>query len=258
MATTEQRTQLFSGQGKVYIAKRNELGFPDEDGFEFLGNCTKLMTKAEVQVVKHNETQTGKNSVDKRFEKAQEVKIESTFDEIRKAALERYLYGSTQEVAANTVTAEGLKAKLGREVPIAQIPDQSTTPVSITDTGGATTYTLGTDYVISPTGMVRFPETGSAITDGQDLEINYEARAERITTAFTSDNEDFYLRFDGLNRAEDNAPVVIELYKSRFDPSGLEAINDEFATYDLNGDVLFDECHVEDSLYGGFMRIRVV
>ncbi|MDJ0591121.1 MAG: hypothetical protein QNJ72_14185 [Pleurocapsa sp. MO_226.B13] len=251
----ETRTELYSGQGRVSIARRTSLGRPNDDGFAFLGNCSKLMTQAEVEVVKHNESQTGKNAVDNRFEKTQEVMIESTFDEIIQEALERYLYGSTTDVAAATITAEPIKAKLGREVPTAQIPDTFT---SLTDVGGATTYVLGTDYLISPTGMISFPATGSTITDGQDLEANYDAKPERITTAFTASNESFYLRFDGLNRASDDKPVVIEMYKTRFDPSSLEAINDEYAEYELNGDVLYDACNAEDDLYGGFMRIRVV
>lgn len=252
---TETRTELYSGQGRVSIARRTELGRPDDDGFTFLGNCSKLMTNAEVEVVKHKENQTGKNAVDNRFEKAQEVMIESTFDEIIPEALDRYLYGTTVDVAASTVTAEPIKAKLGREVPVAQIPDNF---VSLTDVGGVTTYVDGTDYIISNTGMISFPATGSAITDGQDLEANYNAKAERLTTAFTNSNESFYLRFDGLNRASDDAPVVIEMYKTRFDPASVEAINDEYAEYELKGDVLYDACNADKDLYGGFMRIRVV
>ncbi|MEM7756566.1 MAG: hypothetical protein AAF298_00340 [Cyanobacteria bacterium P01_A01_bin.40] len=252
---TETRTQYYSGQGKVSFARRNALGRPDEDGFIFMGNCSKLMTQAEVEVVKHNESQSGNNAVDKRFEKATEVMIEGTFDEIRREALNRYLYGTTHDIAAATITAEPIKAKLGSQIPLAQIPDTFT---SLTDVGGTTTYQEGNDFVISPTGMISFPATSSAITDGQDLEANYQGKAERLTTAFTSDNEDFYIRFDGLNRADDNKPVVIEMYKSRFDPASLEAVNDEFAEYELKGDVLYDDCHADQELYGGFMRIRVV
>lgn len=252
---TETRTELYSGQGRVSIARRTELGRPNDDGFSFLGNCPKLMTNAEVEVVKHKESQTGKNAVDNRFEKAQEIMIEATFDEIIEEAKNRYLYGNTVQVAAATVTAEPVKAKLGREVPISQIPDSFT---SLTDVGGATTYVLGTDYLISPTGMITFPSTGSAITDAQVLEANYTAKAEKLTTAFTATNESFYLRFDGLNRASDDAPVVIEMYKTRFDPSSLEAINEEYAEYELKGDVLYDACNADQALYGGFLRIRVV
>lgn len=252
---TETKTELYSGQGKVSIARRNELGRPDDNGFTFLGNCPRLVTNAEVEVVKHNESQTGKNAVDARFEKTQQIMIESTFDEIVKEAMERYLYGTTTEVAAATITAEAVKAKLGASVPVAQIPDTFT---SLTDVGATTTYTEGTDYIISPTGMISFPATGSAITDGQSLEANYTAKAERLTTAFTASNESFYLRFDGLNRAKDDAPVVIEMYKVRFDPSSLEAINEEFAEYELAGDVLYDDCHADNALYGGFMRVRLV
>ncbi len=247
------RTEYYSGQGRVTYAERDSLGRPT-GGFIFLGDCSKLETKATVEAKKHMEHQTGKNAVDARFETAQDVEIQATFDEIKKENLNLYLYGNSQELVTATVTAEAIVAALGKEVPLSRMPQSFT---SLTDVGATTTYVEGTDYSVGLTGMLAFPTT-SAIADGEDLEANYEARAERLTTAFTALNEDIYLRFDGLNRGSDNKPVVIEMYKARFNPAEMLAmINDDFATYDINGQALYDVCNADDSLYGGFMRVRV-
>ncbi len=246
--------EYYSGQGRVSFAERNQLGRPDA-GFTFLGDCSKLETKATVERKEHSEHQTGKGGVDNVFETAQKVELQATFDEIVEAALNLYIYGNTEKIAAATVTAEPAKLYLGKEVPTQYIPD---TFASLTDVGGTTTYVLGTDYLIGETGMIAVPTTGSAITDGQDVELNYLSKDERISTAFTANNRNLYLRFDGLNRASDNKEVIIEIYKARFNPSEMLAmINDDHATYDLNGMALFDKCHADNSLYGGYMRIRL-
>ncbi len=254
MALETQR-EFFSGQGRVSFARKNSLGRPDDDGFAYVGVCNELMTEAKVEVKKKRESETGKNAVIARFETAQEISMQAKLCEIRRDNLGLFLYGDTQSLAAQTITGEAIKAKLGREKPLTQIPESFT---SLTDAGGATTFTKGSDYLISPTGMLRFPSTGSTITDGQDLEANYNALPERITTAFTGDNFYSYWRFDGLNRASDNKPVVIEMYKCRFDPTKIDIINDDFAEYDLSGDLHYDDCFADNDLYGGFMRIRVV
>ena len=318
--------EYFSGQGRVSIARRNTLGRPDNDGFTFMGNCSKLMADATVDVVKHNESQTGKNAVDNRFEKTQEIKVEATFDELLPAAINRFLYADTYKLSARTFSDWVIRAAHGKEVPLGRIPDLSQDLI-ITNQAKTVTYSEGVHYSVSPTGMVYFavpgqsanpasgaeqapPETGAEQTppetggdaetpaetggdagaaetggdagtaetggdagtaqsggnagangspnNGQVLLVSYAARTERITTAFTGRSEEFYLRFDGLNRAKDDSPVVIELFKTRFDPSSIEAINDEYATYDLSGDVLYDSFNASSDQYGGFMRIRLI
>lgn len=244
----------FSGQGKWSFAERNELGEP-LSGFTFLGDCSKLELKCTVDRKEHNEHQSGFNGVDNVFEAAQKVEMNFTLDEIIQEALNLYIYGNTQQVAAATITAEAKKLFLGKEVPTDFIPDGN---VVVTDTGGATTYTLGTDYKIGKTGMIYVPTTGSNITDEQDVELNYQSKDERVSTAFTQQNKSYYFRFDGLNRANDGREVVIEVYKGRVNPAEMiDVINDDFATYTINGMALYDSCHVDDDKYGAYFKIRL-
>ena len=248
-------TELYSGQGIVTYAERNELGRP-VGGFIDLGNCSKLETKASVERVEHQESRTGSNFTDAVFEKNQKVEFNGTFDSFSAENLNLYLYGSTNKIASTTVTDEEITAVYGRKVALENMVSSFT---SLTDATGTTTYTEGTDYTIDPrTGMLTFPNTGAAFADGDSLRANYTSAAERRSTAFTQLNTYKYLRFDGLNRASDGKPVVIEVYKARFDPAEmLDIINEEFAEYVLNGMALYDACHADNTAYGGFMRVRV-
>lgn len=83
---------------------------------------------------------------------------------------------ATFSQSSATVTDEVVTAPnpLGDWVPLAN--RQVSSPV-LTNSGGSTTYVLGTDYFLDgPAGFIRIP-VGSAITPGQSLKIDYSAAA---------------------------------------------------------------------------------
>ena len=249
---SETITEYYSGQGNVYYSERDSLGKPT-GGLIDLGNCSKLETKITVERVEHNESQTGRGAVDATFEKAQKVEINATFDEFKPENLALYLHGQSQKLAAASVTAEEIVGYLGKKVPLKRMP---TSFSYLTQTNGI--KLKGTDYSVDlNSGLISFSED-AGFSNGTILRANYQAAAERITTAFTKLNTYRWLRFDGLNRGSDNKPVVIEIYKARFEPSEImDLINEEFAEYNLNGTAVYDRAYADNSLYGGFMRIRV-
>lgn len=251
MAETENRREFFSGQGKVFWGRKNIATGKPVALYE-VGVCDKLMTNAKVEVKKKKETETGKNATIARFETTTDVEVEMTICEIRRKALELFLHGKSLDVTGATVTAEAVKAVLGASVMLDKMVD---TFASLTNTGGATTYVEGTDYQ-RKNNIITFPSTGSNITDDQDLEANYDSQSELIHTIFTSPNFYSYWVFDGLNRASDDSRVIIEMYKARFDPTSFEVINEDFANYELKGDLHYDDCFADNDQYGGFMRIR--
>lgn len=251
MAVIENRREFFSGQGKVFWGRKDAATGKPVALYE-VGVCEKLMTDAKVEVKKKKESHTGKNATIARFETTTDVEVQIDICEIRRRPLELFLHGKSSDVAGATITAEPIKAVLGSGVMLDKMVDSFT---SLTDTGAANTFTEGSDYT-RDNNIILFPTTGGAITDGQDLEANYQSKAELIHTIFTSPNFYSYWVFDGLNRASDDSRVIIEMYKARFDPTSFEAINDDFAKYELKGDLHYDDCFAGDDQYGGFMRIR--
>ena len=73
---------------------------------------------------------------------------------------------------------------------------------------------------------------------------------------FTQPLPERFLRFEGLNTAQGNAKVLVELYRVAFDPlKELSLISDEYNKFELEGSLLADNTKPADSLLGQFGRI---
>lgn len=94
-----------------------------------------------------------------------------------------------------------------------------------TDTSGKT-ITLGTPL---------------SFFDSTALTANYSYAAQYEVNALTQGSKERYLRFEGLNTADGNNPVVVEVFRFSTDPlKELEFIGDTVAQFTLEGSVLAD------------------
>lgn len=247
-------TRLFRGQGQVFLAERVS-GKPA--GLTFIGNVSELMLNPQTEKIEHTESQTGNNSVDKVIERALKVEMSMTMDSMASDNLARLVFGTVTKDAAATITAEAHKAYLDKMLILDNINVQTFT--SLTDVGGATTYVDGTDYEVIDlaAGMIKIL-SGGAITDGQDVEANYATGDSEVVSAFSQPNKEYWLRFNGLNTAENNNPVIIDCFKVRFAPSDdIPMINDDdFAEYKQSGDCLFDALQPVDGKLGRYFAVR--
>lgn len=232
-------TRTFSGAGEVYVSRRVS-GKPVD--LQFVGNVKELSFAPKVERKEHREKQTGNDSIDQVMERMLDLEISMKQCSFDSDSIGRMIYGTKQETASSTVTAETHTATPGRLVKLNGFNVTSIT--SVTDVGGGTTYTEGTDWEIQnlAAGMICIIE-GGAITNPEEIEVNYERGESEKVGAFTRPNEDFYFVFTGLNVAESNAPVVITAFKVRLDPvNDIPLINEDFTEYELSGKVLFDKC----------------
>lgn len=245
-------TRLFRGQGVLYLAQRNELGRPM--GLIDIGNCTELMLRPSVERIEHRESRTGRNALDAVIERTLNVEVSMVLESAAASSLVRYVYGTATDKAAATVTDEEVIGYQGASAKLANINLTSFT--SLTNADGSVTYVEGTDYVVNlRSGVIKFA-SGATFTDGDSLRANYAAGEYEKISAFTNPNRYFYLLFEGLNSAEEDAPVVVEVYKIRFDPSEeLPMINEEFASYSLGGNALIDSSRPADKENGQFFTV---
>lgn len=248
-------TRLFSGQGKLYVSDRTPAG--GAAGFEFLGNCSSLSISPSVDSTTHEENQTGNNFVDKTINKMLKVEMSMTLDSIAKEALNFYLFGSDSSQAEGTITDEMLVAASGKAIKLAKGNVESITSVADKPTGeaGRTAYTVDTDYVLMDSKFGLVETKGATITDGQQIYVTYKVLATETVNAFTkSINKDVTFLFAGLNRAEDNNPVRVTLFKVRLGPAQeWQLINDEFAEFQVDGQVLYDA--LQPAATGGWFTI---
>lgn len=251
-------SRYFSGQGIVMMATRDVNGNPE--GFVNIGNVSNLVISQEQTKEEHKESSTGNRSVDAVLTTETSVTLSMTMEHIHKDNLALGLFGTATDVAAGSVTNEVVKAYLGKTVALDK-PNVSS--VVVTDDTNTTTYVLGENYTINAeAGSINILDAaaqGAAtnpIANLQTLHIDYSYTAHDTIDAFTTSAPERWLRFEGLNTADSNKTVVVDVFKFRVDPfAELALINDTFAQFVVDGEVLSDSTKLTGSKY---YKIKVV
>jgi hypothetical protein len=241
MAFPEVIDRLFVGQGKVYYGDRDPATGKPIGGLNFLGNCPSLKFSLKSETIKHKDSTSGQRLIDKVVTVGQEGEATVAIESFTRPNLEQAMYGTSIEIAAGTATDEVAVAKLGRYVKLANM--NLTALTSVKNQAGAITYVAGEDFEIDlEGGLLYFPESDTAIADGQILEVTYQYGAQEEIGAFSDTAKERYYLFVGLNQAEDDAPVTVEIPRLRLDPlDNWEMIGDQFNKLELKGMVLPDK-----------------
>lgn len=247
----------FSGQGVVYTATRDAGG--NATAYRDLGNVPALRLTLETDTLEHKESRTGNRLTDLRLTRERRARVSMTIENFSKANLMMLLYGTSANVPTGSATSEAfpLNVVAGDLISLAFPLVKTTPPPSITGTGGTPILTAGTDYRIDfPSGMVTMLTTP---TGTQPFRASYSYDAQDIVPLFRTASSERFLRFAGLNTANSNKPVIVELYRVVFDPVGnIDLINDEFAQFEIEGSVLYDttrDLNDTAGVLGGFGRI---
>ena len=167
------------------------------------------------------------------------------------------LYGSESTNTSNTVTTGYILRSSVTSVAVGDVYFTKYPSVSaVTVKANSTSLTLNTDYKLdATTGRIEILSIANMGSTGS-LNVDYTAAAYESVIMFKDANKERALRFEGLNTADSERPVQIELYRIIFDPAGnLDVINDELAQFEIEGSVLVDTTRVNDATLGGFGRI---
>lgn len=245
----------FSGQGSLYVATRDASG--NATGFRDIGNVPMLKLSLETDVLEHKESRTGQRLTDLRLIRERRARVMVTLDSFTKANLMMLLYGTSSSVAGGTVSAEALPSGLvaGDMVSLAfPLVDPAEAFTIVDSAGTPASLTENTHYKVDKgAGMVTILNVG---TFTQPFKASYKYKTEDVVPFFRQSTTERFLRFSGLNTANSDKPVVVELYRVLFDPvKDFNLINDEFAQFELEGTVLYDSTRDTNSSLGGFGRI---
>lgn len=240
--------QYFSGQGSVLIATKDAVtGEPE--GFRPVGNVSALTIGVETTVFQHKESCTGTRGIDKEIVQEVIVTIAMTMESIDDDNLALALYGTTAPVVGASPTDELLTARFDLWVPLDNI---KVSAVVVGDDAVPTiTYVLGTDYELNEeTGSIKVLSTG-AIADLQVVFVDYtHAGYDQIEAIISSSAPERWIRFEGLNTADGDNPVVIDVYKGSIQPlAELALINEELAEMVVEASALTDSTRVTGSQY---------
>jgi hypothetical protein len=244
-----------SFQGRVYLGKRDVNGLPLE--VRSPGNVAELKLALKTDVIEHFESQSGQRSLDHRMIKQKSATVNLTLEEFTQENLALALYGSHVTGTTGTVTDEPLPATVvisdryflaHSKVSTLVVKDSAATPA---------TLTLGTDYTADVDfGALQFLNlTGFT----QPFKASYAYGAVNEIGIFTQPLPERYLRLEGLNTAQGNAKVLVELYRVAFDPlKEIAFISNDYNKFDLEGSLLADATKPVDAVLGQYGHIAQI
>lgn len=166
------------------------------------------------------------------------VGINLTFQSLSIPNLARALRGGITDVASGSVTDEAHVAFKGALIRTARM---NISDVTVTDTAEPTpaTFVAGTDYRVTGSGIVILE--GGAIDDEDDILISYDYTDQQIVQALTQGGDEYTLYFDGLNEADGNRNVAVDIWRIKFGlPSNLQLIGEDFISMEVSGEALVD------------------
>ena len=238
----------FSGQGRVFIGARDINGNPQ--GLTFVGNVPDLKVSLSVETLEHQESQSGQRLTDLQLIKTKKGEFACTLEELIQSNLELALYGSTTAVTTGTVTDEPVisTAELGK---LYLLGNQNVSSVVLK--AGATTV-ADTQYTVNAKhGSIMFTDL-TGVTGA--ITASYSYGAANVTAMFTQPLPERWVRFEGLNTADANKEVVIDLYRVAINPAkDLSVISNELMKFELSGQVLADLTKPAARQFGQFGRI---
>jgi hypothetical protein len=245
MATWDTINHYYSGQGVVMLGKRDAIT-GKAMGYTPIGNVSELAVSVDVTTLEHKENQTGQRATDLRLTTETKCSLSMALENFIASNLADALRGESIIVAAGSVTDDPITVYLGKVVPL---PHIKVSALSIMD--GVTPLVAGTDYTVNEeAGSIKFADTIAGVVDGEDLTHSYEYAAQTNVEALTSGATELAMRFEGLNTAEGNNPVIVEVFKFLTDPlKELSLISDTVQKFTLEGSVLADSSRVSGSKF---------
>lgn len=243
----------FSGQGRVYIASRDEDG--DPLAFLHVGNVPELNLELTTDTVEHMESRSGNRVVDKILTTKTGVAVNLTLEDFNAENFAIALFGEEVSVAGASLSggsAEVLPSGLvaGDYVKLAH---GKISAVTVKDsTGSPLTLVVDSDYEITnaDTGMLKILDPTGFV---QPFKVEYTYAATVRVPMFTQPRKEYWIRFDGLNTADANKPCTVDLYKVSLNPtSALSLISNEFNQFPLAGTALYDDTKPDTGSLGKF------
>jgi hypothetical protein len=132
-----------------------------------------------------------------------------------------------------------------------QLEHQKVSSVVVTDSAETlATLVAGTDYTLTFTLVTGFTAP---------IKAAYSYAAVTDIGLFTATMPKRFVRFEGINTAVSNAPVLVELYRVVFDPlKDLSLISNDFQKFELDGKLLTDNTKSTTATLGQFGRITQI
>lgn len=258
MNTSDNRFLL--GQGKVYLDDIDPSTGKAMGKALWVGNVPNegLMIQTATTPLDKPDNWSGQRTLEDRIHLDPRVTGTLNLQSVNSHNLALGLFGTSSVLDSATISDEPHTAYKGRTFFLNRMGVTPDSPFMEPVTGNAT-YTANVDYVLNPeTGSVFIPETSSISADGTNIKCSYAAAESEVTTAFSNtDITPKWLFFEGVNNAEGNAPVIVDIFKVDFSPSSdLALISANFTEIKLQFAALSQPLFYGLTGFDRFYRIR--
>lgn len=249
----------YYGQGRISIALRDPTtGLSGK--WRWIGDVSALSVKLTVDKVTHNESYSGQLAQTRMFPTKKTATLDMTINQIDTDNLALALFGTSVLTAGGTVTAEALPAGLAAN-DVFYLANPGVANLVITDsTATPKTLVAGTDYLVEDPafGRCRLLQLG---TYTQPFKAAYKFGDRKAVGMFTAAQPNVAVRYEGVNLAEANAPVMVDLYKVATDPLAelaLISTGNDVAGMQVTGGILLDSSKVATGVLGQFGAITQI
>jgi hypothetical protein len=222
----------YKGAGKVYLGK-----YDGTTGLMQVGNVSELMISVNEKEDSLKDFDSAAGGEVMTVTTIDKIEVSMTMNDLNTFNMAIALWGASSVTNAGTATAEVGKAYKGGLIELDYINPST---VTLTDNSGTVTYTAGTDYTVSGVGL--FIPTTSTIVDGTTVKATYNYPLQNVVEALTTGATEYRVVLDGINIANSNKPVSVQLYKVKFAPSkNMNFKGDAFGELKLTGSLLQDD-----------------
>ncbi|CUZ66452.1 MULTISPECIES: phage tail tube protein [Serratia] len=239
----------YYGQGKVYLARRDENGRPGS--FRWVGDVSELTITLAFEQKTVKTSRGGKLVNTRRYLTSQAGSVTSKWHNFSSENLSLLL---------NSEVVRNYPRIIENEVLPPNISEGDRIALSYHNVWGVEVngLTEGRDYTVDgPWGMIEFLTTPV----NQPVRVDY-ARANSTTLPiFNGKIDEFAFRYESLNLAESNQRMLVELYRLSFEPlTTFQLINNDvkIAAIDTAAEVMYDLTRVDDPIFGRFGRVTVI
>lgn len=204
-----------------------------------IGGVEVLELSIEEDTKKQTDYSVGGGGTRAQVKRVNSVTMKATLQDLNPVNLARAVFGETSAEVAATVTDEPHQAWKGGLIPLAHI---NPTAVTLTTAGGTpTAIPMAGNYEVRPEGIFIFDNAPGITTDGMNVLVDYAHSGYDVIEALTGAAPILEMRYAGLNEALSGTPSVIDLFRVQMGATkGFGLINDDFATLEVEGEVLAD------------------
>lgn len=267
MPTFDAKNYYFSGQGVAMLGSRNpSTGNPI--GLLPVGNVPELKISVATTVVDHKGSQDGQRATDQRLQTDVKVTLSMIIENWNAANLAKTLRGDATKVATGSVVGESVPCFPGLvsgfkhiRASAVTVKQGSTTLTAYTDGIAPWDYKLNADagsIMLNDASVAAYSHyiPTSPASGGDTLLASYTWESQYLVDSLTQPLNDSWIRFEGLNTVDANAPVVVDIYRFSNDPlKELSLLSDTFGQFALEGSVLKDDTRLTGSKYFSIKKI---